>query len=75
MRATFYLKFNKKRVTGINKNKMPPLQSGEYAIRLTVVVPEIYFTRAIPSAEIVVPEGAIMAAPVVTVEAPPEVPA
>jgi hypothetical protein len=72
MRERVYLTFDRRGIRTMTK-RAPSLQAGTYAVALTVMVPDEYFARAIPTAELTIPEGYIVE-PVVDVvlEMPPE---
>ena len=74
MKSVIYLVFRKHGVTRMTKC-LPRMESGEYAIKVTLEVSDKVFQRSIPSAEVKVPEEYLIEPPipVVTVEQPPKI--
>lgn len=64
MQDTVFIVFNRHKVIRMNNTYVPSLKSGEYMIRVRFQVPQSYFDRSIPTAEIMVPESSIVAAPI-----------
>lgn len=73
MKSKIYLVFRFHGVTRMTKC-LPRLESGEFAIKVTLEVPDKVFERLIPSAEVKVPGEYLIEPPipVVTVEQPPK---
>lgn len=55
MKDSIYIICDKNGVKGYRKNK-PPLNSGEVAIRVDIVVPTAYFERFVPTVNLTIPE-------------------
>lgn len=71
MKSSVYLVFDKLGVREMRKGK-PSLAAGQYAVRVTISVPDRMFARMIPEALVEIPEGAIIEP---TVEVQVETPA
>jgi hypothetical protein len=56
VKARLHLVFDANGVRRMVKN-LPALRSGEFAVRVNVTVPDSFFARPLPVAEVVVPEG------------------
>lgn len=67
MRDTIFLVFDQRGVRKMNKKYLPALQSGEYMVQLNVRVPDEFFQRIIPTADLTIPEDYIIAAPPIDV--------
>ncbi|MCK9513694.1 MAG: hypothetical protein M0R28_21055 [Pigmentiphaga sp.] len=70
MKDTCILVFDKNGVVSMRK-RSTELKAGEYAVRVKISVPDHYFERAIPTAEISIPEDYIIE-PVVGLELLPK---
>jgi hypothetical protein len=66
MKDTCYLVLNSAGVQTLRKTR-PNLSAGQVAVRLVVEVDDSYFRRAIPTAELVIPDNFLIE-PEITVE-------
>lgn len=63
MKDTAYLIITKAGVSNLRKTR-PKLNSGEVAVRLRLTVPDEFFERIIPDAELIIPEEAVLTPPI-----------
>lgn len=71
MRDSVYLTFDRNGVILMRK-RAPAMSSGEFAVRISIEVPDQFFNRVIPHAHIEVPEDFILEPEVeVTLEGEP----
>lgn len=63
MKDVAYLIITKSGVQALRKTR-PQLNSGEVAVRLRLTVPDEFFERIIPDAEIIIPEEAVLTPPI-----------
>ena len=61
MRDSCYIKFDRQGIVSAGMSKGPPaLRAGQYAVRITLSVPDENLRQAIPEAVIEIPEAAII---------------
>lgn len=60
MKNKFYVVFDRHGALRLNKKQLPALYRGEVAVAMTVTIPDSVFKNPIISADINVPEDAIL---------------
>lgn len=59
-----YLVVSKKRVLRVNTKDMPQVNPGEYAFKINLDIPDVYFDQAIPQVNIKVSPDHLVTAPI-----------